>query len=244
MTIRIKRIALCWFCLFMFAMSPIAAANVENRTVSFNGFASYTMPSGLSVVSIPNVTDWLQTMEKTIPAPLRDELLRQLQLAGTEKDLPFTLGIYQLTHFDRKDYRQAYLVSIHLKSPYTELTPYVIGKPDEAKLKFAQSINAQIKENLTGLSYLDPTTKTGGKILELSPVRLFSIEGDRTAYALGVRYLLQYQGFLFPFPVQAYVSADKAGAPVILALVLLDSERKFWTKLMDKMLEIPKKGVN
>lgn len=244
MSIRMKHIGLCLFCLFMLVMSPIASADVEDRTVSFNGFASYTLPSGLNVVSIPNVTDWLQTMEKTIPVPLRDELLRQLQLSGTEKDLPFTLGLYQFTHFDRKDYRQAYLLSIHLKNPYKELAPYVIGKPDDAKFKFAQSVNAQIKENLTGLSHLDPTTKTGGKILELMPVRLFSVEGDRTAYALGVRYLLQFQGFQFPFPVQAYVSADKEGAPVILALVLMDSERKFWTKLMDKMLDIPKKGVN
>ena len=110
-----------------------------------------------------------------------------------------------------------------------------MGTPDDEKRKLAKAMEEQVKGKMAGASYINPETRQGGRILEVSNLQIFPVSTDRTGYSGGARYLIQFEDFQFPFYVYGYSTADENGAPVIIAMIFTDSERKFWLNLMDAM---------
>jgi hypothetical protein len=91
-----------------------------------------------------------------------------------------------------------------------------------------------LKKNLDNLQYQDPTTGVGLKVLEFDQFDLGNVSGKQ-AYAGGIRFLVNYQDFLFPFYLRCWVfNAGGYGAAVLL--VTTDGERAFWTPVMNSMI--------
>lgn len=215
-----------------------ASAEPGEKTWDIPAFGLYRIPAELTVAHLPDVMKLLEQQKEALAPAVSDGIAR-LAPTGLPSGLPFTMGFYQLTHFDGRDYRQAYLLSLRLHEPVPEVTAHFRGLPDENKKAFAQSVWRQVRDSLSGFSYMEPATRTGGKILEISPEKIFATAAGHTAYAGGIRYLIQYQDFFAPFVVRGYAAADPAGAPHLLLMIVTDSERTFWQKMMDGILSRP-----
>jgi len=198
-------------------------------------FGTYEVPKGLHIAYQPDLLQFVQNTGKTFPAVPEGVMDKVIPQDADYASLPFTLGFYQLTYFDSKDYRQAYAFELKFKTSVPETNAFFLGELDEAKTKMAKTIELQVRTTVQGLNYIDPATKTGGEVLEISSIKPFVVSGKRTGYSGGARYLLQFGNFLLPFYIHSYSTADPNGVPYVYVMIINDSERSFWVKLMDSI---------
>jgi hypothetical protein len=84
------------------------------------------------------------------------------------------------------------------------------------------------------MRYIDSTTGIGLKVLDFDPFDFGNISGKQ-AYAGGARFLINHQDFLFPLYARCWLfNASGYGAAVLLFTT--DSERNFWTPVLNSMM--------
>lgn len=162
---------------------------------------------------------------------------------GEPKDVMKPAGIlsshniqaYQITLNDGTAYHIAWLLFINDTKKMTR----------EEKEFFAQDITEEQKTKIKGfmrninrgpipLSYEDPQTKIGFKLVEMVPVEFLKIN-KRQAFAGGGRVMVTSDGLAFPLYGKGYVFNAK-GCIAMALLVTFDGERIFWDPVLSNVM--------
>lgn len=141
---------------------------------------------------------------------------------------------YQLTMNDGQAYHLAWLVVLRDRVELDKETAVFFDKPLDIEQRVS-AILAQDKlsQNLDKMQYNDPSG-FGIKVLGFDEFDFGKIAGKQ-AYAGGVRFLFNYQDFLFPFYARGWIF-NSSGHGAAVLLVCTDSERLFWTPVLNNAL--------
>lgn len=144
------------------------------------------------------------------------------------------IAVYQLTMNDGQAYRQAWLLAVRDRQVTAQIGDLLTGPNPEEKIRAILLQDSMIR-SLEKISYIDPKTGIGFKVLELSPLE-FTSPGGTPVLAGGIRALVKNGDFLFPFFAKGYVFAvDKHLAG--LFCITYDSERQYWNEVMGSIVD-------
>jgi hypothetical protein len=163
--------------------------------------------------------------------------LTELQKAEIPADKVAALGpgnpldkveftVFQLTMNDGQVYRQAWLLVVKDKQPIAQVNEFFsfVSNPEE-RVK-AILMQDSFSRDVAKLSYKDPKTGVGVKVLEIAPLEFVSIAGNPAAGG-SVRIMAEYGDLLFPVYGQGYVFAVKGHLSGVL-LIAGDGDSPFW----------------
>ncbi|MDF2500041.1 MAG: hypothetical protein K0Q77_755 [Anaerosporomusa subterranea] len=142
---------------------------------------------------------------------------------------------YQLTMNDGQAYHLAWLVAVRDRVALDPQTLAYFDNPLNIEQRVAAvMMQDKLHQNLDTMQYTDPTTGMGLKVLDFDQFDLGNISGKQ-AYAGGVRFLINYQDFLFPLYARCWIF-NAGGYGTAVLLVTTDSERAFWTPVLNSMM--------
>ena len=142
---------------------------------------------------------------------------------------------YQMTMNDRQAYHLAWLLVMRDRMPLDPQTIIYFEKPLTIEQRAAVIMAEDtLRQTLDKMQYTDPQSGAGIRLLELDSFEFGQIGGKR-GYAAGARFLINYKDFVFPIYTKCWLfNAGGYGAAALL--ITTDSERAFWTPVMNSVL--------
>lgn len=161
-----------------------------------------------------------------LPIPETDEKLRPEQ---------FDFSVYQLTMNDGQAYHLAWLMVVRDRNVLDEKMAAYFDRSPSIEQKVASiMLQDNLGQNLDKMQYNDAKSGIGFKVLEFDPFDFFRVAGKQ-AYAGGLRFIVNYQDFLFPFYLKGYAFSVQNHAAAVI-LVTTDSERAFWLPVVNNIV--------
>ena len=205
-------------------------------------FGAKAMPNGLSIAYVPDILKYADTKEdksggknpQAQVAAIKDG--NKLPTADELKNMPFTIGMYQLTHNDGQSYRQSYAFILQMKEPAAETKVLFDGPPSIVKESLVAGFDKMFQDAARGVFADKSLSDSGSELLQIEPLSIFAVGGSQTGVKSGIRCLLNVEGIKIPLRLQGYASADKDGKPILLAVMVTDSERDFWIPMLDGII--------
>ena len=215
---------------------------VQEGEWALPAFGAKAMPSGLSIAYVPDILKYADTKEEkpggknpqAQVVTIKDG--KKLPTVEELKNLPFTIGMYQLTHNDGQSYRQSYAFILQMKEPSNETRLLFDGSPNIVKENLVAGFDKMFQDAARGVFADKSLSDSGSELLEIEPLSIFAVGDAQTGVKSGIRCMLNMEGIKIPLRLQGYASADKDGKPVILAVMVTDSERDFWIPMLDGLI--------
>lgn len=221
--------------LFLFAAGGIAAADgVKEWQVPTLGI--FRVPQEFMAAEFPDLKKMIDSQKDKLGSQLDSQA--ELPIPEAKEKLNpdrIEFSIYQLTMNDGQAYHLAWLVAMRDKQPLDEKTAVYFDKALNIEQRAAAiMMQDTLAQNLDQMQYNDPKTGFGIKVLEFDSFDFIRISGKQ-GYAGGLRFLMNYQDFVFPMYMRGYVFSAQRHAAAIL-LITTDSERTFWTPVLNSII--------
>lgn len=235
---RVAKFLLPLMLCLLVSVSNCEAASISgerNWQIPFLGV--FRVPAAFQIAEIPDLQTIVDAQTAGLAA-VNKVPAAGLPLAGVKakpQSVRMDIAAYQLTMNDGQSYRQAWLVAVRDRMALEAEALYYFDRPLNVEQRVS-AIMMQDKWNqhLEMLQYQDEKTGFGIRIVGFDQLDLGNISGKQ-AYAAGVRFLINYQEFMIPLYARGWIfNAGGNGGAVLL--LTTDSERSFWTPILNSMM--------
>lgn len=197
----------------------------------------FRVPASFQATEVPDIQKIVDS--QTVGLAAENNLpSTDLPLADAKdklKSAQMDIAAYQLTMNDGQSYHLAWLIAVRDRIALDEATLCYFDRPLNIEQR-AAAIMMQDKwnQNIDAMQYQDPRIGFGIKVVGLDQIDLGNISGKQ-AYAAGARFIVSYQEFILPIYIRCWIF-NVGGNGGAMLLLTTDSERSFWTPILNSMM--------